>query len=210
VSDVPVLPPVILMPGVVGRRRQWRRPAELLRAKGIEVRVIHAPAFGIATIEQDVERFLEAIDEVCAETGSERVRLGGHSKAGIAAVRAAARTSASVDLVVTVASPHAGVGPPHAREFVDRLPAAPPFMRDLAAGSDALGLPERRGFDVVAIHHERWDGIVTAHAGHVEGERIETITYGGGGWRGVHAFGVGHHPDVVDVIVDLLSRPVRD
>jgi pimeloyl-ACP methyl ester carboxylesterase len=205
----PQRPPVILMPGVDGRRRQWRRPVARLRELGIDARVIHAPAFGIATIEQDVERFLEAIEQVRSETGSDRVRLAGHSKAGIAAIIAASRTTASVDIVVTVASPHSGVGPPNAVELVDRLPAAPPFLRDLAHGSAALGLPEDRNIEIVAIHHEHWDGLVSARAAHIEGEGISTIAYGGGGWRGVHALGVGYHPDVVEVIVEVLSRPVR-
>jgi pimeloyl-ACP methyl ester carboxylesterase len=210
VGDAAERPPVIFMPGVLGRRRQWRVPAERLAAMGIETRIIHAPAFGVATIEQDVERFLEAIEQVRAETGSDRVRLAGHSKGGLAAVAAAARTTAHVDLVVTVASPHSGIGPPNAAELVERLPAAPPVMRDQAVGSAALGLPAERGFEVVAIHHERFDGLVSARAGHVEGEGVRTVTYSGGGWRGVHAFGVSYHPEVVDVIVEVLSRPVRD
>jgi pimeloyl-ACP methyl ester carboxylesterase len=198
------------MPGVIGRRRQWRRPAEQLRAAGVDVRIIAAPAFGVAGIEQDVERFLETIEDVRRETGSDRVRLGGHSKAGIAAIQAAARTTASVDVVVTVASPHAGIGPANAHALVGRLPAAPTFLRELATGSVALALPTVREFDVVAIHHQRSDGLVSARAAHVEGDRVETITYRGGGWRGAHAFGVSFHRDVVDAIVAALTRPVPD
>jgi len=203
------IPPVIMMAGVGGWRGQWAPAANRLRALGQEAFVVPAPHAGFGSLEDDIAAMRDAITSVRALTGSPVVRLAGHSKGGITAVEAARREPVgTVDRVVTVASPHNGVGPAWASDAVDDLPL-PQVLQDLAQGSPALrGQVADGAFDIVSIHHATTDGMVSARAATIHGPRGTNVTYEGGGWRASHGFNVSHNPQVLDAIQQALTVPV--
>ena len=192
--------PVIMMAGVAGWTGQWKRVAAGLERDGLDVYVLRAPLGGWGGLDRDVQALRDAIHAVREMTGAEQVRLVGHSKGGVAAVEAARMEAQHVDRVVTISSPHGGVGPTWASRLVDLIPFAPQVLRDLARGSEALRGQRADTVDVVSIHHDRSDGLISARAATVLGDRAHSVSFAGGGWRSTHPFNVSHHEAVFNAL----------
>lgn len=194
--------PILVMPGMLGSRRQMRPLMAHLERHGFATQLVPAPARGCLGLERDVEAFSHAIRAHRESTGASRFRLIGHSKGGVAAVVAGIRHRDVVDRVITIASPHCGLGPPWAGRAAASLRNVPQAILDLSAGSLALEAVRADSLDVVSIHTAITDGVTSARAARIQGQRATIVTLRGRGWRGVHQLNVVLDPAVHAAVLD--------
>jgi pimeloyl-ACP methyl ester carboxylesterase len=169
--------PVLMMSGVAGSPGQFRAIATNLERDGFDdLYVVQPPKDGWGPLENDVTALAQAVDAVKQLTGSPKVTLLAHSKAGVAAVEVAHRDPKSVNEVVSVASPHSGAMSARMGNFLRRLPFTPNVIRDLTGGSPALANQVADVVPVTSIHNEHWDGMVTPRASTINGPLAQNIT----------------------------------
>lgn len=124
--------PIILIHGIVDNRTVFALLSRGLRRRGFG-RVVNV---NYSSINGDVrllaDRLGEIVEQVCEETGFERVHVVGHSLGGLVARYYVQRLGGDdrVHTLVTLGSPHAGTLPAYV------LPH--PLVRQLRPGSDVL------------------------------------------------------------------------
>ena len=182
-SDVTVAStPVVLIHGIVDNRTIFAPLRRSLRRHGF--RSVRTFSYGPHTtdVRDTAARFGAVVEEICAESGSERVFVVGHSLGGLIARYYVQRLAghARVDTLVTLGSPHGGTRTaqllPHRLirqlrtdgDLIDELrePAPGCTTRFLAVYSevDQLVVPARNG----AIDHPDLDAQnVAVGAGHL-------------------------------------------
>ena len=100
--------PVLLVHGYLCNHRIWEAMAERLRSAGHPVLAVDLePLF--TSIDAYARSIEHAVNELCRQTGAEKVALIGHSMGGLA-IRAWMRAHGShrVARVITLGTPHAG------------------------------------------------------------------------------------------------------
>lgn len=102
-------PPVLIVPGFMGPAFLLAPLAFFLRAHGRRVRVLNTfPALG--GVEAHAQRVARAVDELCAETGAERIDYVAHSMGGLAARFYIRHLGGATRIrrLITIATPHRG------------------------------------------------------------------------------------------------------
>jgi triacylglycerol esterase/lipase EstA (alpha/beta hydrolase family) len=170
--------PVLLVHGYVCNRGYWTQLSRQLAQAGIAHDAVDLEPIG-AGIEEFVPQVEQAITELCARTGSERVILVAHSMGGLVA-RAWLRQhgAARVAKIITIGTPHHGTAlanlaaGANARQMsrVDGAPSA--WLAQLAASET----PARRALITSLYSHH--DNIVAPQASaHLPGAR--NLAFGG-------------------------------
>ena len=129
--------PILLVHGLIDNRSIFTLLRRGLRRRGFgRVRTLNYSVF-THDIPQAAERLGERVEELCAETGYERVHVVGHSLGGVIARYYVQRLGGHerVHTLATLGSPHAGT---HAawllpRQIVRQLRPGSTVMRELAA-----------------------------------------------------------------------------
>jgi pimeloyl-ACP methyl ester carboxylesterase len=161
-----VAPPVVLISGMMAEPEIWANWATSLARDGYRVFVINTPSWGFASVEEDLAVLRQAIDGVRALTGAAQVQLVGHSKGGIVALEAARRAPREIAAIVTISTPHRGVGPA-ALGWIARAARLGPLripvlLREMSSGSPWVGKPLPVGVPVTSIYASYTDGLVTS------------------------------------------------
>jgi triacylglycerol esterase/lipase EstA (alpha/beta hydrolase family) len=170
--------PVLLVHGYVCNRGYWTQLSRQLAQAGIAHDAVDLEPIG-AGIEEFVPQVEQAITELCARTGSDRVILVAHSMGGLVA-RAWLRQhgAARVAKIITIGTPHHGTAlanlaaGANARQMsrVDGAPSA--WLAQLAASET----PARRALITSLYSHH--DNIVAPQASaHLPGAR--NLAFGG-------------------------------
>jgi triacylglycerol esterase/lipase EstA (alpha/beta hydrolase family) len=156
--------PVLLVHGYVCNRGYWTQLSRQLAQAGIAHDAVDLEPIG-ADIEEFVPQVEQAITELCARTGSDRVILVAHSMGGLVA-RAWLRQhgAARVAKIITIGTPHHGTAlanraaGANARQMsrVDGAPSA--WLAQLAASET----PARRALITSLYSHH--DNIVAPQA----------------------------------------------
>ena len=159
-------PPIVLISGMMADPKIWANWAASLQRDGFRVITVDTPAWGFGSVEEDLAAVWQAIAGVRALTGATRVQLVGHSKGGIVALEAARRAPHEIAAIVTISTPHRGVGPTalgwlarRARLGPARIPV---LLREMSAGSPWVGKPLPAGVPVTSIFAAHLDGLVTS------------------------------------------------
>lgn len=124
--------PIVLVHGMVDNRSIFTLLRRALRRRGFR-RVL---SFSYSPLTRDVrlaaEALAAAVEEICAETGVERLHLVGHSMGGLIGRYYVQRLGgdARVHTLVTLGSPHGGTRRAHL--------LAHPLTRQLRPGSDVI------------------------------------------------------------------------
>jgi hypothetical protein len=135
--------PVILVGGFANSASGWDEWKRSLEADGFQVFVFDPPTVGLGDMEHSAQAVADYILEVRRRTGR-KVDVVGFSEGGVLARMAVARLGAlgSVDRLVSLATPHAGVplsGLYHALKGFQLLERATPRAAiQLLDGSDLL------------------------------------------------------------------------
>ena len=124
--------PIILIHGIVDNRSVFALLRRGLRRRGFGriVNVNYSSIFGDIRVLAD--RLGTIVEEVCAETGYERVHVVGHSMGGLVARYYVQRLGGDerVHTLVTLGTPHAGTMPAYTMPH--------PLVRQLRPGSDVI------------------------------------------------------------------------
>ena len=135
--------PVILVGGYANSVSGWNEWKRSLEADGFQVFIFDPPTVGLGDMEESAKAVAAFILEVRRKTGR-KVDVVGFSEGGVLARMAVARLGAlgSVDRLVSLATPHAGVplsGLYDALKGIEFLRRAiPPASAQLLDGSDLL------------------------------------------------------------------------
>ncbi len=129
--------PILLVHGLVDNRSIFTLLRRSLRRRGFgRVTTLNYSVF-TQDIPAAARRLAERVEQLCAETGYERVHVVGHSLGGVIARYYVQRLGgdARVHTLATLGSPHSGT---HAawllpRQIVRQLRPGSPVMRELAA-----------------------------------------------------------------------------
>lgn len=141
--------PVVLVGGFANAREGWDEWKRSLEADGFQVFVFDPPTFGLGDMEHSAEAVAAFIADVKRRTGRQKVDVVGFSEGGVLARMAVARLGSlgSVDRLISLASPHAGIG---LKPVYDALrgikflrDAVPTALVQLFEGSDLLTAIER-------------------------------------------------------------------
>ncbi|MCW2926453.1 MAG: lipase class 2 [Thermoleophilia bacterium] len=103
--------PIVLVGGYASMVQSLEPLAASLRADGFEVYVFEVPANGLADIHHSAARLAAFVADVRRRSGAARVDVVAHSAGGIVARTWAQLQggAASIDQLVTIATPHHGV-----------------------------------------------------------------------------------------------------
>jgi hypothetical protein len=133
VSDVEAAgTPILLVHGIADNRSIFHPLRRSLRRRGFG----HVAAFNYSSLAGDLrhvaDRLGAAVEQLCEETGYERVHVVGHSMGGIVARYYVQRLAgdARVHTLVTLGSPHSGTAPARFLPY--------PLARQLRPGSEIL------------------------------------------------------------------------
>ncbi|MCW2928207.1 MAG: lipase [Thermoleophilia bacterium] len=136
--------PVILVGGFANAPEGWNEWKRSLEADGFRVFVFDPPTVGLGDMEQSAQAVADFIADVRRRTGSAKVDVIGFSEGGVLARMAVARLGSlgSVDRLISLASPHRGIG---LRPLFDAISgvgwlraAMPEALVQLLTGSELL------------------------------------------------------------------------
>jgi triacylglycerol lipase len=196
--------PVVLVHGLVDNRSVFTVMRRALKRRGF-ARVC---TWNYSPLQRDVESAAEAlgrhIEQVCRQTGHDRVHVVGHSLGGLVAryLVQRLRGDARVESLVTLGTPHAGTRWAHVlpTPLVRQLRPGSPLMRELA--EPATGCRTR----ITAVYSDLDQVVVPSAAGRCDHPDLQA--------RNVLFRGIGHmslpiHRGVVDEVAATLAG-VRD
>jgi pimeloyl-ACP methyl ester carboxylesterase len=192
--------PVILVGGFSNNPKGWDRYVRSLREDGFQVFVFDVPAHGLADMHAAAAALTAFVAQVRYATSAAHVDLVGFSEGGLLARMAVTQgaTAQAVDSVVTLATPHNGIGYGglvHAVEAVPVLgPAFPVSADQMVRGSQLLreldaadlALREHGPVRYESIHQGGFDGFVSGVAATLAG--VPNVAVHGAsllGWLGL-------------------------
>lgn len=103
--------PVVLVGGFANAPEGWNEWRRSLEADGFEVYVLHLSTNGLGDMDHSTTELAAFVAEVKRRTGRTRVDIVGFSEGGLLARKYVAQQGGlgSVDRVISLATPHAGV-----------------------------------------------------------------------------------------------------
>jgi triacylglycerol lipase len=185
--------PVVLVHGLAASSAGWFAVRRALRTAGRTVVSFDYPPWA-SSVDELADRLIEAVEDVRAATGADKVHLVGHSLGGVIIALALTRESLAgrVDCVVTLGSPFSG------SPWAGLVPLGP-LVRSLRPGSAVL----RRLATAPAPAGVRWlaftatlDALVPAHRAVPENRRATRVMVDASGHSGMLV-----HPGVIARIV---------
>ncbi len=178
--------PVVLIGGFANSISGWDEWRRSLEADGFQVFVFDPPTVGLGDMDESAEAVAAFIQDVKRRTGSAKVDVVGFSEGGLLTRKAVAQLGllGSVDRLITLATPHAGVP---ARGLYDAVKgfklirlAIPEAAVQLIAGSEFITDLTRadghlrtgndpRAPRYASIFSRTIDGLVTPQSGWLAG-----------------------------------------
>jgi triacylglycerol lipase len=199
--------PVVLVHGLVDNRSIFTIMRRSLRRRGFAQVCTWNYSPWLRDVEAAAAALGEHIEQVCHETGHDRVNVVGHSLGGLVARYLVQRLGGDrrIESLVTLGTPHAGTAWAHMMPtpLVRQLRPGSPLLRELA--QPAPGCRTR----VTAIYSDLDQMLVPTRVGRCEHPDLQA--------RNVLVRGVGHmslpiHRGVVDEVAATLAgqRTLRD
>jgi triacylglycerol lipase len=192
--------PVVLVHGLVDNRSIFTVMRRALKRRGFA----QVCTWNYSPLQRDVESAAAAlgrhVEQLCRETGHERVHIVGHSLGGLVARYLVQRLGgdARVESLVTLGTPHAGTRWAHVlpTPLVRQLRPGSALMRELAEPAPTCRTP------ITALYSDLDQVVVPAAAGRCDHPDLQA--------RNVLVRGIGHmslpiHRGVVDEVAATLA-----